>query len=187
MASGLASGTTLRHLHNLFSGGTAVGLTDGQLLARYVASNDGSAFAALVARHGPMVAATCRAVLQRDHDVEDAFQATFLVLARKAGSVRNGNALGGWLHRVACRVAIQANIEVNRRRRRESDYPPTEIPAAARPVFDLDLSLQRAGWSVFHAGTSVAPRLHGAPAQRHVPLGRRLGPGFWPRLGLGRS
>jgi RNA polymerase sigma factor (sigma-70 family) len=157
MASGLASGTTLRHLHDLFSGGTAVGLTDSQLLARYTASNDGSAFAALVARHGPMVAATCRAVLRRDHDVEDAFQATFLVLARKAGSVRNGNALGGWLHRVACRVAIQANIEVNRRRRRESDYTPIEIPAAARPVFDLDLC------STVHQEIDRLPERHRLP------------------------
>ncbi len=92
MASVMTSGTTLRHLRDLFSGGTAVGLTDGQLLARYAASNDDQAFAALVARHGPMVAATCRAVLRHKHDVEDAFQATFLVLARKAGSVRGGDA-----------------------------------------------------------------------------------------------
>jgi RNA polymerase sigma factor (sigma-70 family) len=157
MASGLAFGTTLRDLHDLFSGGTAVGLTDGQLLARYTASNDGTAFAALVARHGPMVAATCRAVLRHDHDVEDAFQATFLVLARKAGSVRNGNALACWLHQVARRVAIQANIEVNRRRRRESDYTPMEIPAAARPVLDVDLC------STVHEEIDRLPEHHRLP------------------------
>src|SRR5579872_7622057 len=100
MASGLALGATLRHLRDLFSDGTAVGLTDAQLLARYAASRDGTAFEALVARHGPMVLATCRAILRHEHDVEDAFQATFLVLARKARSVRAGDALGGWLHRV---------------------------------------------------------------------------------------
>ena len=84
MASSLAMGGTLRHLRDLFNDGTAVGLGDGQLLARYAASRDGAAFEALVARHGPMVLATCRAVLRHEHDVEDAFQATFLVLARKA-------------------------------------------------------------------------------------------------------
>ena len=139
MASGLASGTTLRDLRDLFSVGTAVGLADGELLARYTTSNDGLAFAAIVARHGPMVAATCRAILHREHDVEDAFQATFLVLARKAGSVRAGDALGGWLHRVAYRLAVQANVELKRRRRRESDVSPMDIPAAPRPVLDLDL------------------------------------------------
>jgi len=114
-------GIALRHLRDLLSGGTAVGLTDGQLLARYAASKDGPAFEALVARHGPMVLATCRAILRHEHDVEDAFQATFLVLARKAGSVRTGDTLGGWLHRVAYRVATQASIEAKRRRQRESE------------------------------------------------------------------
>jgi RNA polymerase sigma factor (sigma-70 family) len=68
-----------------------------------------------------MVLATCRAVLKNEHDVEDAFQATFLVLARKARSVRAGDALGGWLHRVAYRAAVQASDESRRRRRREAE------------------------------------------------------------------
>src|SRR5438477_571008 len=92
-------GGALRHLRDLFGGGTVIGLSDGQLLARYAASHDGPAFEALVARHGPMVLSTCRAILKHEQDVEDAFQATFLVLARKARSVRAGAALGGWLHR----------------------------------------------------------------------------------------
>ena len=120
MASG-ALGGTLRHLRDLFHDGTAVGLGDGQLLARYAAARDEAAFEALVARHGPMVLATCRAVLKHEHDVEDAFQATFLVLARKARSVRAGDALGGWLHRVAYRAAVQASVESRRRRRREAE------------------------------------------------------------------
>jgi RNA polymerase sigma factor (sigma-70 family) len=119
MASG-ALGGSLRHLRDLFGDGTAVGLGDAQLLARYAASRDEAAFAALVARHGPMVLATCRAVLRNEHDIEDAFQATFLVLARKARSVRGGDALGGWLHRVAYRVSVQAGAE-SRRRRREAE------------------------------------------------------------------
>ena len=157
MASGLASGATLRHLRDLFSGGTAVGLTDGQLLARYVADRDGQAFAALVARHGPMVAATCRAVLRHEHDVEDAYQATFLVLARKASSVRAGDALGGWLHRVAYRVAVQANIAVQRRRRRESEVSAMEIPAATRPGLDGDL------YSILHEEIDRLPDRHRLP------------------------
>ncbi len=140
MASVMASGTTLRHLRDLFSSGTTVGLTDGQLLARYAASNDGQAFAALVARHGPMVAATCRAVLRHEHDVEDAFQATFLVLARKAGSVRGGDALGGWLHRVAYRAAVEASVQAKRRRRREAEASAMAIADAARPGLDPEVS-----------------------------------------------
>ena len=115
--TGGASGTALRHLRDLFSGRTVIGLTDGQLLERYTASNDGEAFEAPAARHGRMVLATCRALLRHDHDVEDAFQATFLVLARKARSVRSGDALGGWLRRVAYRVAVQASVEAKQRRR----------------------------------------------------------------------
>ncbi len=157
MASVLASRTTLRHLRDLFSGGTAVGLTDGQLLSRYAASNDGAAFAALVARHGPMVLSTCRAILRQEHDVEDAFQATFLVLARKARSVRAGDALGGWLHRVAYRVAVQANIEVQRRKRRESEVSAMEIADTTRRGLDLDLH------SIVHEEIDRLPDRHRLP------------------------
>jgi Sigma-70 region 2 len=66
-----------RHLRDLFGNGTVTGQTDGQLLTHYATCNDGSAFEALVTRHGPMVVATCRAVLKHEHDIEDAFQATF--------------------------------------------------------------------------------------------------------------
>jgi len=120
MASGTL-GIAMEHLRELFDGGTVVGLTDGQLLSRYAASQDGTAFEALVARHGPMVLATCRAILRNEHDVEDAFQATFLVLARKAGSIRSSETLGGWLHRVAYRVAVQAKIAAKQRHARESE------------------------------------------------------------------
>ena len=131
-------GSSLKHLRELFRGGTAVGLSDGELLRRYAASRDGPAFEALVARHGPMVVATCRAVLRDHHDVEDAFQATFLVLARKAASIR-GDALGGWLHRVAYRAAVRLNIEAKRRRRHEAEVSAMEIPYAARSALDFDV------------------------------------------------
>ena len=120
MASG-ALGGTLRYLRDLIHDGTAVGLGDTQLLARYTQSRDEAAFEALLARHGPMVLATCRAVLKHEHDVEDAFQATFLVLACKARSVRAGDALGGWLHRVAYRAAVQTSDRSRRRRRLEAE------------------------------------------------------------------
>src|SRR5215207_3947246 len=80
---------------------------DRELLDRYADRGDAEAFAVLVARHGPLVMAVCRSVLACEQDAEDAFQATFLVLARKAGSVRNRDALGAWLHGVARRAALK--------------------------------------------------------------------------------
>ena len=108
-------------LRELFGRGTAAATTDGQLLAWYAAAGDAAAFEALVRRHGPMVAATCRAVLRDEHDAEDAFQATFLVLARKARQVQAASALGGWLHRVAYRAAVQASVRARRRRAEERE------------------------------------------------------------------
>jgi RNA polymerase sigma factor (sigma-70 family) len=130
----------LRHLRDLFSDGTSVGLGDGRLLARYADARDEAAFEALVARHGPMVLATCRAVLRNEHDVDDAFQATFLVLARKARTVRAGAALGGWLHRVAYRTAVQASAEARRRRRRETEATAMATFDATHTEPDPDLA-----------------------------------------------
>jgi RNA polymerase sigma factor (sigma-70 family) len=140
MISG-AMGESSRHLRDLFIDGTAVGLGDGQLLARYALDRDEAAFEALVARHGPMVVATCRAVLGREHDIEDAFQATFLVLARKARSIRAGDALGGWLHRVAYRAAVQASGAARLRRRHEADAAAvaTRFGPSTGPETDLAL------------------------------------------------
>ena len=98
--------------------GTATGLEDGQLLARFLSTNDAVAFETLVVRHGPMVLSTCRAVLKNEQDVEDAFQITFLVLAKKARTVRAGDVLGGWLHRVAYRAAVQLSVEAKERRKK---------------------------------------------------------------------
>jgi RNA polymerase sigma factor (sigma-70 family) len=141
MATGL--GVVLRHLQQ--GGG---GLTDGQLLGRFVATRDEAAFAALVRRHGPMVLAVCRRVLRDFHDAEDAFQATFLVLAKKAGSVVVGTSLGGWLHGVAYHTALRAGTAIGRRRVRErpmNDVPhPQVMSAEARdwlPLLDRELSL----------------------------------------------
>src|SRR5437870_2606387 len=91
-------------------------LTDGDLLAAYAARRDEAAFAALVRRHGPMVLGVCRRILRNDADAEDAFQATFLVLARKAGTLRTPTRVGSWLHGVAHNTALKARA-LNRLRR----------------------------------------------------------------------
>ena len=117
--AGTPQGAALRQIHHLFSEGSVAGLSDAQLLDRFLARRDGVAFAALVERHGPVVLATCRSILRDPDAAEDAFQATFLVLVKKAGSIRDREALGAWLHRVSRRVAIQANASDERRRWQE--------------------------------------------------------------------
>jgi RNA polymerase sigma factor (sigma-70 family) len=135
--------TVLNHLR-LADGG---GLTDGQLLARFIDNRDEAAFAALVRRHGPMVLGVCRRVLGHAHDAEDAFQATFLLLARKATSVVRREAVGSFLYGVAYRTALRARAQAARRRaieRQVEDMPHPEVPPPEaqdwRPVLDRELS-----------------------------------------------
>jgi RNA polymerase sigma factor (sigma-70 family) len=106
-------------LQQLFGAGTLTALSEGQLLERFLARGDEAAFAALLRRHGPMVLGVCRRLLADPHDAEDAFQATFLVLVKKARSIRDRDLLGTWLYRVAHRVAVRARIDARRRRARE--------------------------------------------------------------------
>ena len=106
--------------------GSLAGVSDGHLLARFVVRRDELAelaFAALVRRHGPMVLRVCRQVAGDRHTAEDAFQATFLVLARRAGSIRSPELLAPWLHGVALRTAREARREGARRRQREVEAP----------------------------------------------------------------
>src|SRR5438067_9571896 len=94
--------TALRHLRRL-AGEGAGGPSDAELLHRFAAQRDEGAFADLVRRHGPMVLGACRRVLGREQDAEDAFQAAFLALARKAAAGRWGASVGPWLYEVAYR------------------------------------------------------------------------------------
>ena len=109
----MTTGAVLRQIGRVLHGGG--GVSDGQLLERFVRDRDETAFEVLVWRHQRMVFAVCRQVLHHHQDAEDAFQATFLVLARKAGAVRNQACLAGWLHRVACRVALRLRAGVRER------------------------------------------------------------------------
>jgi RNA polymerase sigma factor (sigma-70 family) len=116
----------LRHLRGLAAGGD---VPDGLLLERFTARHDEAAFAALVRRHGPLVYGVCRRVLHNEHDAEDAFQATFLVLARKAGSIAARDSVGSWLYQVARHMAMKA-------RKRSDDRKGREGRAAARRPAD---------------------------------------------------
>jgi RNA polymerase sigma factor (sigma-70 family) len=126
-------GPLLHHLRRLVRPAVEAGLTDTDLLGRYLAGRDEAAFAALVHRHGPAVLGVCRSVLGTTPDADDAFQATFLVLARKAGSIRKPQALGSWLHGVALRLARKQQSRGQHRPAPAGDLG--EVPA--RPVDDL--------------------------------------------------
>jgi RNA polymerase sigma factor (sigma-70 family) len=120
--------------------------TDGELLELFVARRDGAAFEALVHRHGAMVLGVCRRILGHAQDAEDAFQATFLVLARKGATVRPRGRVGGWLYGVARRTALQARADNARRRAHERQVRPT-----AQPTPDAEA-----------AGQELRPLLDGA-------------------------
>src|SRR5205814_5169544 len=102
----------------------ADGMTDAQLVEEFVLGREEAAFEALVLRHGPMVLGVCRRVLGNAADAEDAFQATFLVLVRKAAALRRRERLAAWLYGVACRVAARARAEAARRADREAQARP---------------------------------------------------------------
>ncbi len=120
-----------RQLEVLWTSGTLTGLSDAQLLGQFAESRNRdatseSAFRELVNRHGPMVMGVCRQILRRPHDADDAFQATFLVLVRKARSIRVGDSLAPWLYGVAYRTAHRARTIASRYR--PADVEPMEEP-----------------------------------------------------------
>jgi RNA polymerase sigma-70 factor (ECF subfamily) len=121
-------------------------LTDGQLLGHFIERRDEAAVTALVRRHGPMVWGVCRRILPSHHDAQDAFQATFLVLVRKAGSVKQRELIGNWLYGVAQQTARKARAMLASRRTRERQVTAMPEPAVPEPdarlheVLDLELS-----------------------------------------------
>jgi RNA polymerase sigma factor (sigma-70 family) len=125
-------GAVLRYIHRRLGPDACQAASDGQLLGRFVARGEEAAFTALLERHGPMVLGVCRRVLAHAQDAEDVFQATFLVLARKAGSVRKQESVSCWLHGTAYRLAVRARAQRALRRARERE---ALTPRPADPLF----------------------------------------------------
>jgi RNA polymerase sigma factor (sigma-70 family) len=125
-------GAVLRHIRNLADDQKADEETDGALLRAFLSDRDQSAFEALLRRYGPMVLRVCQRTLGHVHDAEDALQATFLVLARQAATIRKKESLASWLHGVAYRMATQAKRAAARRRGHESQANPTQPSDPAR-------------------------------------------------------
>jgi RNA polymerase sigma factor (sigma-70 family) len=137
----------VRHIHKLAGAPGEEALKDGQLLQRFADGREEAAFAALVRRHGPLVLGVCRRVLRDAHAAEDAFQATFLVLLRRARALDRRGSLAGWLHTVAYHVALRARARAARRQRQERQVaqmadtvsPPGEVWLDLQPVLDEEL------------------------------------------------
>ncbi len=144
MAKGI-DGVVLGQLRTLFELGAVGLMSDGELIDRFLDDRDSSgraAFGVLVERHGPMVFAVCRGLLKASHDREDAFQATFLVLARKARSIRNRDSIAPWLFGVARKISLRARSNADRRRLMESasidrDFPESAASDSSGPFEEL--------------------------------------------------
>jgi RNA polymerase sigma-70 factor (ECF subfamily) len=148
----------IRHFRRAVLRQDAAGRTDGQLLASFLDQKDEAAFEALVRRHGPMVFGVCHRVVRNHHDAEDAFQATFLVLARKASSVRPRERLANWLRGVALRIAMKAKTITAKRRVREKHVTEMPEPEAA----------QQDQWSDLQS--LLDQELNGLPENYRLPI-----------------
>lgn len=115
----LQPGSVLRHIRQVLEAPSESHRLDRELLHEFASRRDEAAFAALLRRHGRLVLGVCRRVLGNSHDAEDIFQATFLILARKASSIRKGDSVGSWLHGVAYRLAMKERASSGRRRQEE--------------------------------------------------------------------
>lgn len=141
--------SSLSHdIQSLFAAGSIASLSDGELLERYVTSRDHAAFEVIVMRHGPMVLGVCRRTLHDGHDAEDAFQATFMVLARKAASVVPREMVANWLYGVAYHNSLKSRAMMTRLRAREKQIGAMPESEAARqtprdewqPILDEELN-----------------------------------------------
>jgi RNA polymerase sigma factor (sigma-70 family) len=148
MATGGLHGV-IQHLREAALHHEGSGTSDGQLLEDFLTRRDETAFEALVRRHGPMVLGVCRRILRNTQDAEDAFQATFLVLVRKAGSLRQRELVGNWLYGTAYRAALEtqaANASRRARERQVGEMPepeamtPTDVWQDVRPLLDRELN-----------------------------------------------
>jgi RNA polymerase sigma factor (sigma-70 family) len=146
----------LRQLRRITAGPADTQRPDHELVERFRTHREEEAFAELVRRHGPMVLNLCRTVLRHEQDAEDVFQATFLVLARKAGSIRRPGAVAGWLHEVAYHLALKARTEGRRPAPLSGDEPmPTPDP-----ILDMTLRELR---TVLHEELRQLPERYRAP------------------------
>ena len=137
-------GNLMQFLRGIGGGRGSADLCDRALLDRFVATKDEAAFATLLERHGPMVLGVCRRMLGDSHQVEDVFQATFLVLVRKAAALRSRDRVGNWLYGVATRLALKARSTAARQAVKQSEI--TDMATAAethwsdlRPILDEEL------------------------------------------------
>src|SRR5262249_41262076 len=148
----------LHHVRHLIGNAPGMGMTDGQLLERFLADRDETAVEVLVRRYGPLVFGVCRRVLHDRHDAEDAFQATFLVLMRKAPALDRGKPLGSWLYTVAYRLALRARASQARRREGEAEAARSrpEVKGDAAAPGELVVVLEE--------------ELHRLPEKFRVPL-----------------
>jgi RNA polymerase sigma factor (sigma-70 family) len=173
-------GLVTRRFTRLFGGGgTVSGLTEVQLLMRFLDFRDEAAFEAILARYGPVVLAVCRQLLDDPNDVDDAFQATFLILVRKASSLRKPELLGNWLYGVAHRVASRARADACKRREREKSAQT----GAEEPVSHMGHN-QRHELEPLHEELARLPEYYRAPVVlcyleglSHEEAARRLA---WP-------
>ena len=215
--AGSSSDRVLGQMHRLFHFGAVGAMSDAQLLDRFVSRRDEAAEAAfeeLVIRHGPMVLRVCRSVLHDAHDAEDAFQAVFLVLASRAGSIRRSGSVASWLFGVAHRVATRARRSAARRRRLDQHHrragirkrspergrsrlggpprgdrrPARAAAGAGRALLSPGADLRRGGASARAlGGRGPGPAGPGArAAAAPADPTRRDGPGRPPRRRCGR-